>query len=103
MWTELEVGAYRSITSPVPGQAISSDGWLDPRMWRRIETEMQIKEFWSLEPKEAAVRPGEPVMYLEGCDDGTYHRLQRQPQDNWLYSTVRILARVGKLKWLRDP
>ncbi len=93
---------YRSVFSAALGQAISSDGWLDERMWDRVEREYDLSDFWYIESDEFTddySRFG-GVMFVEACKDGVYHYLESDPDHHWLRHIVGLLSRIGKLEWL---
>ena len=73
---------------------------MDERQWESVEREFRLKDFWRLDPADFEVRDGEGVMFLEGCRDGVYHRLQGSPGQNWLRSMEDELTRLGRVAWL---
>jgi len=93
-------GAYRSVFSSSPDQAISSDGYVDERMWYLIEAEIGYADFWNLESERNVTGFDEPSFYLEACKNGEYQWLQRDLDDTWLARIVRIFTLVGNLEWL---
>lgn len=93
-------GAYRSVFSSSSTMAVFSDGFVDERMWKRIESEFGYSDFWNLESERSVAASGEPSFFLEACKDGEYHWLQRRLSDTWLARIVRIFSTVGKLEWL---
>ncbi len=95
-------GGYRSVFSPALGEAISSDGWLDERMWNRVEREFRASDFWNIDSDEFADEYARGVMFLEACKDGVYHHLESDPRHHWLRHIVSLLSRIGKLEWLES-
>ena len=91
---------YRSVFSPQPEEAISRDSWIDERTWNSIESEFRIRDFWQLDQSDFGRGTRRGVMYLEGCKDGMYHRLEGEPGTNWLSSIESRLSRTGQLDWL---
>ena len=92
---------YRSVFSAAPGEAISSDGWLDERTWDSVYTEFQITDFWNIESDQFS--DGNHyggVLFVEACKKGAYHFLEAEPNHHWLDRLVTLLARIGKLQWL---
>ena len=75
-------------------------GYVDERMWNRLEAEIGYADFWNLESEGDVNRFNEPSFFLEACANGKYHWLQRRLGDTWLARIVRIFTLVGKLEWL---
>jgi len=94
-------GAYRTVSTSSPNKTISMDGYVDERMWDRIEADFGNADFWNLQSERNVSRRDGLRIYLEACKNGKYHSVQRDPDDAELASIVKIFTTVGKLEWLK--
>lgn len=76
------------------------DGHVDNRMWARLEVRFDTADFWNLKSERHSSGPDGTRIYMEACKNGTYHAVQRKPDDSSLASIVEIFNIVGKLEWL---
>jgi hypothetical protein len=95
-------GAYRTVTSSSPNMTKAIDGYVDERMWARLEVRFDAANFWDLQSKRRASGPDGTRIHMEACKNGTYHAVQRGPDDSNLASIVEIFNTVGKLEWLEN-
>ena len=78
------------------------DGYVDDRMWARLEMEFDDVKFWNLQSERRASGPNWTRIYLDACKDGKYHAEEREPNNLELASIVRIFTLVGKIEWLEE-
>jgi hypothetical protein len=91
--------SHRTVSSSSRG-TIGMDGHVDNRMWARLEVRFDTADFWNLKSERHSSGPDGTRIYMEACKNGTYHAVQRKPDDSSLASIVEIFNIVGKLEWL---
>ena len=97
---DTSAGSYRSATSTSPTMIKSLDGYVDDRMWQRVEAQFSAAGFWNLQSVRRANGAAGPRIYVEACKDGQYRAVERGPGDPDLAPIVDTFTRVGRLEWL---
>lgn len=93
-------GAYRTATSPSPGNTRSLDGFVGERTWDLMESQFDAAGFWSLRSEPRTGRSEGNRIYIEACRDGKYRAVERESHDVALAPIVRTITRFGRLEWL---
>ena len=76
------------------------DGYVDDRMWQRIENNFVAADFWDMSSERNVSGPAGARIYLEACKNGRYQTVERASGDSEFATIVSLFTMVGKLEWL---